>query len=132
MIEIVAAAIQNQEGRVLLVRKRGTLAFMQPGGKRDKGEDDLTALARELHEELGCRLVSSSAVYLGTFEASAANEAGQRVRAVVYEVRVSGVMSPQAEIEELVWVDPDDATRLVLAPLTREHVLPRMATRLVG
>ena len=132
MIEIVAAVIRDLEGRVLLVRKRGTLAFMQPGGKRDEGEDDLTALARELHEELDCCLESSSAVHLGTFEAPAANEAGQRVRAAVYKVKVSGAMSPQAEIEECVWVDPDDATGLVLAPLTREYVLPRMATRLVG
>jgi len=94
MIEIVAAVIQDQEGRVLLVRKRGTLAFMQPGGKRNGGEDDLTALARELREELGCRLEPSSAVHLGTFEASAANEAGRRVRAAVYKVKVSGAMSP--------------------------------------
>ena len=60
-VSIVAALIRDEAGRVLLVRKRGTLAFMQPGGKRDPGEDDTTALARELHEELGCRLVPGSA-----------------------------------------------------------------------
>jgi len=38
---------------MLLVRKRGTQVFMQRGGKRDAGEDDATALARELDEELG-------------------------------------------------------------------------------
>jgi 8-oxo-dGTP diphosphatase len=36
-IEIVAALIRDGAGRVLLVRKRGTMAFMQPGGKRDSG-----------------------------------------------------------------------------------------------
>jgi len=30
-IEIVAALIRDEAGRVLLVRKRGTTAFMQPG-----------------------------------------------------------------------------------------------------
>jgi 8-oxo-dGTP diphosphatase len=33
-IELVAGLIRDEAGRVLLVRKRGTAAFMQPGGKR--------------------------------------------------------------------------------------------------
>ena len=37
-IRIVAALIRDEAGRVLLVRKRGTETFMQPGGKRDPGE----------------------------------------------------------------------------------------------
>jgi 8-oxo-dGTP pyrophosphatase MutT (NUDIX family) len=40
-IKVVAALISDDAGRVLLVRKRGTTAFMQPGGKRDAGEDDI-------------------------------------------------------------------------------------------
>ena len=36
-IKIVAALIHDETGRVLLVRKRGTRAFMQPGGKRAAG-----------------------------------------------------------------------------------------------
>jgi 8-oxo-dGTP diphosphatase len=59
-IEIVAALICDQAGRVLLVRKRGTAAFMQPGGKRDPGEDDIAALSREIAEELGCDLIPAS------------------------------------------------------------------------
>ena len=33
VISVVAALIRDEQGRVLLVRKRGTAAFMQPGGK---------------------------------------------------------------------------------------------------
>ena len=50
VVQIVAAVILDVAGRVLLVRKEGTDAFMQPGGKREAGETDLIALARELHE----------------------------------------------------------------------------------
>ena len=61
VISVVAALIRDEDGRVLLVRKRGTAAFMQPGGKRDPGESDIQALARELGEELGCRVAETSA-----------------------------------------------------------------------
>ena len=46
MIEIVTALIRDARGHVLLVRKANTRAFMQPGGKREPGEDDLAALRR--------------------------------------------------------------------------------------
>jgi 8-oxo-dGTP diphosphatase len=44
IISLVAALIRDADGRVLLVRKRGTSAFMQPGGKRDVGESDIAPL----------------------------------------------------------------------------------------
>ncbi len=123
-ISVVAALIRDDEGRLLLVRKRGTVAFMQPGGKRDAGESDVAALAREIDEELGCRVVAGSARSLGLFDAPAANEPGFRVSAAVYAVDVEGPVRPRAEIEEAVWADAAMLSRLNLAPLTRDHVLP--------
>ena len=123
-IEIVAALIRDGAGRVLLVRKRGTTAFMQPGGKRDSGEDDITALAREIDEELGCRLVLDSIRSLGEFDAISANEPGFQVRAALYEIEVTGEVAPKAEIEVMVWIDPAAPASIPLAPLTRDHVLP--------
>ena len=124
VIAIVAALIRDPAGRVLLVRKRGTAAFMQPGGKREPGEDDVTALARELDEELGCRVVTGSARRLGEFVAPSANEPGFSVRAAVYAVDVTGAIAPRAEIEDIAWIDPTALPTLALAPLTRDHVLP--------
>jgi 8-oxo-dGTP diphosphatase len=126
-IEIVAALIRDPEGRVLLVRKRGTAAFMQPGGKRDPGEDDVTALIRELDEELGCGVIGETLHRLGEFSAIAANEESREVRAVVYSVAVTGCAAPRGEIDEIAWVDPARPNGLPLAPLTREHVLPLAA-----
>jgi 8-oxo-dGTP diphosphatase len=126
-VEIVAAIVRDQGGRVLLVRKRGTDVFMQPGGKREPGEDDLTALGRELAEELGCRMVVGCAVRVGAFRAEAANEPDREVVAAVYAVDVDGPIAPQAEIVEVLWVDPARLPAVALAPLTLEHILPLVA-----
>jgi 8-oxo-dGTP diphosphatase len=124
VISVVAALIHDDTGRVLLVRKRGTQAFMQPGGKRDAGESDIGALAREVVEELGCCVDQRTARALGVFDCAAANEPGCRVQAAVYAVNVAGAIRPQAEIDRVVWVDPAALPDLPFAPLTRDHVLP--------
>src|SRR6185437_10656422 len=124
VISVVAALIRDEAGRVLLVRKRGTAAFMQPGGKRDAGESDVAALTREIVEELGCRVAANSARPLGVFDCAAANEPGFQVLAAVYLVDIEGTVNPQAEIDQVVWVDPRALPDLPLAPLTRDHVLP--------
>jgi 8-oxo-dGTP diphosphatase len=127
VIDVVAALVRDGDGRVLLVRKRGTAAFMQPGGKREAGEGDVAALTRELDEELGCRVVPGSARHLGEFLTAAANEPGWQVRAAVYAVDIHGALAPRAEIDEIRWIDPRRPPTMALAPLTRDHVLPLAA-----
>jgi 8-oxo-dGTP diphosphatase len=97
---------------------------MLPGGKREPGEDDLAALARELREELGVTLVSAEP--LGVFEAAAANEPGAHVRSHAYRVVVAGEIAAAAEISELRWIDPA-APNLRLAPLLETEILPALA-----
>lgn len=121
-IEIVTAVVRDDEGRWLVVRKRGSAIFMKPGGKREPGEDDLTALAREVREELACGIVDP--VLLGAFEAPAANEPDTTVRAVVYLACVDGEPVAQAEIEEALWLDVEAPGERKLARLLTEQVLP--------
>ncbi len=59
-IRVVAALIQDEEGRVLITQRRPG-AFMPlrwefPGGKVETGESDQQALQRELEEELDIRV----------------------------------------------------------------------------
>ena len=124
IVEVVGAVIRDDTGRLLTVRKRRTQRFMLPGGKREPGEDDLAALARELAEELGVELVS--ATLLGRFEAAAANEPAATVRSAAYLVEVTGDIAIQAEIEELLWIDPRAPPDVPIAPLLLERILPSL------
>jgi 8-oxo-dGTP diphosphatase len=124
IVEVVGALIHDAEGRLLTVRKAGTERFMLPGGKREPGEEDLAALARELREELGVTLVSAEPV--GVFEAVAANEPGARVRSHAYRVVVAGEIAAAAEIAELRWIDPAEPN-VRLAPLLETEILPALA-----
>lgn len=56
IIHIAAAVMMDDKGRLLLVRKKGTAYFMQPGGKIEPEEDPHSALIRELREELSIEL----------------------------------------------------------------------------
>lgn len=130
LIETVAAVIADGRGRVLLVRKRGSATFIQPGGKREPGEASLATLARELREELGVGLDPAVAVRLGEFEERAVHEAGMRVRAEVFVAVVEGTPRAAAEIDELVWVDPGDPGSITIAPLSRRQILPAYLKRM--
>ncbi|MBB3285429.1 NUDIX domain-containing protein [Rhizobium tropici] len=66
-IRIAAALVLRPDGKTLLVRKRGTIAFMQPGGKVEQQETPETALIRELLEELGLAAEMKDLTFLGRF-----------------------------------------------------------------
>ena len=125
-IRVSAAVITDADGRLLLVRKAGTTAFMQPGGKPEPGEDAAQTLIRELAEEIGVHVTERDLTALGEFTAPAANEPGFSVVADVLRVDI-GEQQPvaDAEIEELRWVDADAASGLEVAPLAAAYFLPR-------
>ena len=124
LIRIAAALLLNAKGQTLLVRKRGTTAFMQPGGKIEAHELPVHALARELEEELGLQIDPAQAAFLGQFSAPAANEPGCVVQAEIFQLTIDADVTPAAEIEEVLWVDPAIDPAVVLAPLTRDLILP--------
>lgn len=125
LIHVSAAVITDADGRLLLVRKAGTTAFMQPGGKPEPGETPAETLARELAEEVGLRVDADALEPLGEFTAVAANEPGFEVVADVFRVDI-GDQEPvlDAEIVELRWVTAATASGIEIAPLAREFFLP--------
>ncbi|TIX86714.1 NUDIX domain-containing protein [Rhizobium sp. P44RR-XXIV] len=124
-IRIAAALLLRPDGDTLLVRKRGTTAFMQPGGKIEPQEAPGQALVRELFEELGLIVETEALRFLGTFQAPAANESEHIVVADVFRLDVGDIaIRAAAEIEEIRWVSPLRPGNLPMAPLTEHHILP--------
>ncbi|MGY4534314.1 8-oxo-dGTP diphosphatase [Pseudomonas sp. TE3786] len=126
VLSIAAACLIDAHGRLLLVRKRGTQAFMLPGGKREPGESAIAALQRELLEELNLTLPVEALTALGQFHAPAANEADTWIDADIFVAALHQPVAAAAELEELAWLDLQAPERDDLAPLLRLHVLPRL------
>jgi 8-oxo-dGTP pyrophosphatase MutT (NUDIX family) len=129
-IHVAAGIVTDSRGRAVVVRKRGTTGFMQPGGKIERGESALATLIRELREELGIEVIVDETEFLGSYEAPALNEPGQTVRAEVFALTTDSPLVTGGEIEELHWLEsPNDVDSVELAPLTLEVLLPLWAAR---
>ena len=114
-IRISAAIVRDEAGRFLLVRKRGSEIFFQPGGKIDAGEQPQIALIREIEEELGILIDESQLRYAAKMAAPAANEVDATDKAELFHLKLKDDQVPTAssEIEELLWNAPGDTTRPV-------------------
>lgn len=116
--------------RVLLVRqgRPGHPRWMLPGGGVDPGESLAVALARELHEELGCRQVAvAEPCALVESIAPESHASGRHLIHVVFRVDVP---DPEAiatgagrdldvedrAVQEIRWVGRDEILKLPLHP----------------
>lgn len=132
MLRVAAVCVRDDAGRLLTVRKRGTVRFMLPGGKLEAGESPAQAAARELAEEVGIVVPVADLLHLGSWEAPAANEPDTLIDSTVYTASPSSPPRPRAagEIDELRWLDlsrsheHDD-----LAPMLDLYVIPALRSR---
>lgn len=123
-IVVSAVDLRDAGGRVLTVRKRGTAAFMHPGGKPEPGETAAQCALREVEEELGLVLDAERLELVAVHRTAAANEAGRPLIASVFRhphlSHVSGpVVHPAAEIDEVRWTAVDEPLPDDVAPLLR-------------
>ncbi|MGA8256628.1 MAG: precorrin-6y C5,15-methyltransferase (decarboxylating) subunit CbiE [Nocardioides sp.] len=124
---VAAVCLRDERGRILTVRKRGTGAFMLPGGKIEPGETPAQTAVREIEEEVGLRL--DHVEPLGHFVADAANEPGHLVDSEVFTAEHVGEPVRAGEIDELRWLDPGDLDGFgaPIAPLLRGPVLAALS-----
>lgn len=127
-IHVVAVLVQDHDDNILLVRKRGTDTFIQPGGKPEAGENIAETASREVLEETGLELTADRFKTIGTFDAPAANEPGFSITADCVRVRLRPGEATKVlaanEIEQLAWFTPRQALDIKAAPLFKDIILP--------
>ena len=106
------ALIYIKDKKILSSRSAGKDTWYIPGGKREKGENDIEALAREIREELNVELILSSIKYMGVFKGQAhSHAAGVIVKMTCYIGEYSGILQPTSEIEEIAFLTFKDKDR---------------------
>jgi ADP-ribose pyrophosphatase YjhB (NUDIX family) len=126
----VAAAVTNNDGRVLVIRRRDTGAWQLPGGILELGETIEQGVRREVHEETGVTVepIRLTGVY---------KNMNRGVVALVFLARpIGGTPQPTDEADAVEWWTADqvpdtmdeafsirilDALRENPAPAIRSH-----------
>lgn len=105
-----AGGLVVRDGSVLLVHRPAYDDWTFPKGKAKDGESDEACALREVEEETGlsCEVLSEA----GTTEYRDAKGRPKRVRWYVMR-SLGGTFEPTDEVDELRWVAPGDAERLL-------------------
>ena len=107
------AWIHIENGALLTARSHNRHLYYIPGGKRETGETDYTALIREVREELSVELWPETVQSMGEFEAQADGKPlGTPVRMRCYAADYQGTLTPAAEIAEMAWLHYADQAKV--------------------
>ncbi|WP_413701967.1 NUDIX hydrolase [Psychromonas sp. KJ10-10] len=107
-----------KDGKLLNARSKNKELFYLPGGKREAGESDEQALIREIKEEVSVDLIASSIKFAGVFKAPADGKTDKTiVRLTCYFADFSGELSPDAEIEEIDFINYENKSRCSLGSI---------------
>lgn len=110
----VVGAVIERDGRVLCAR-RGSGEFAGswefPGGKVEPGEDPRAALAREISEELGCRIAVGAPITTTVHAAAHAT-----ISLTTYHGTIESGEPEPIEHAELRWLTPSRLAELPWAP----------------
>lgn len=127
MIDHIAALIFNEEGKLLVLRKKtvdNRKECILPGGKREQNESDEQTLRRELLEELGTEIKELN--YYKQYLDKAIFEEGEDFRQTTYITRLEpNNIEVRNEIKEALWIDLDYEEKGILCnPTLKLKIIP--------
>ena len=115
------AWVHVRDGRLLCVLPEGSDRLYLPGGKREPGESDEQAVARETLEEVSVVLRPGTFHRVAVIDQEAhGRPPGTRVRLLCYGAEHDGEIVPDNEILETAWISYAERERC--APAIRDLV----------
>lgn len=128
-----------EEGKILMTRRLADVhlanAWEFPGGKVELGEDPMSALHRELNEELAIKVDRVSIYSVGHHVYKLDSQEGSRkakdVVLLVYECFLSFGEPQKIGVSDFAWLSPAEVCKLPLPPAD-EEIIARLRCELEG
>ncbi|GAB3383823.1 NUDIX hydrolase [Amycolatopsis echigonensis] len=122
----VSAFIQDEEGRILMIRRTDNDLYAIPGGQLELGETLSQAAVREVREETGieCEISSVVGLYSNPHHVIAYDdgEVRQEFSICFRAIPVGGNPKPSNESKEVLWVHLADLNKLNIHPSIRIRI----------
>lgn len=126
VVPSVTVVVQDQEGRLLLIRKTDNGLWALPGGGHDIGERISDTATREVEEETGIKVEVSTiiGVYTDPEHVMAYDDGEVRQQfSLLFRARpIGGELRTSSESKEVRWVTPTDLNKLQIHPSMRLRI----------
>ena len=126
----VSAFIQDDQGRILMIRRTDNDLYSIPGGQLELGETLAEAAVREVHEETGieCEVTSVIGLYSNPKHVIAYDDGEVRQEfSICFRAHMTGgTIRTSNESSEVSWIDPEDLEKPKIHPSIRlrlQHAL---------
>lgn len=119
------ALICLENKKLLIVHKKTIDTYISPGGKIEVNESDYDCLAREIKEELGCKIKKIK--YWDTFH-DKVHETNEPLELRCYFGNLNGKinLNPHDNINDYLWINRHYDRNIKLANLLKHKIIPNL------